>query len=378
MNNHKKIVYLLLCMAILGNSCRPEQQSETQFIDKAQQLLTLNEEGIIPDTGIDRFFNFIQENPQSLDFRLTDEEHEIEAMEIATSPDGNMRTYSIELYGFRGTPSYGFETRTLLQYRANDSVVCLELDSIRGYVTQITRIEPSKPLYMLADYEEFNAQGAHVFMNLMGLQITAQGTIAPAPIFKKKTHLLTRLDWAWDEYGYDAETDQSISSAELSDPYGIAYDTVSNELHLPYIVTHGEYSIATEAHRVYQWNGKYFVDKGVAPLFDLHSGDFHIIIDIQANGNYRYRCWNKGRKIDDKPSLQIENGIKKYWNTDETIFDHDTFYGEFQSEPSGQIYLFQNRGFRYEYHIGDIQGKVVNKLCIYNPQNNLIYEQSYD
>ena len=31
-----------------------------------------------------------------------------------------------------------------------------------------------------------------------------------------------------------------------------------------------------------------------------------------------------------------------------------------------------------EYHMGDIQGKVVNKLCIYNPQNNLIYEQSYD
>lgn len=105
MNNHRKIVYLLLCMAILGNSCRPEQQSETQFIDKAQQLLTLNDEGIIPDTAVDQFFDLIRENPQSLDSQLTDRNHNIESMEIATSPDGNMRTYSIELYGFGGIPS---------------------------------------------------------------------------------------------------------------------------------------------------------------------------------------------------------------------------------------------------------------------------------
>lgn len=137
MKNHRKIVYLLLCMAFLGNSCRSGQQSETQFVDKAQQLLTLNDEGIIPDTAIDQFFDLIRENPQSLDSQLTDRNHNIESMEIATSPDGNMRTYSIELYGFGGMPSYGFETRTLLQYRANDSVVCLELDSIQGYVSQI-------------------------------------------------------------------------------------------------------------------------------------------------------------------------------------------------------------------------------------------------
>lgn len=231
---------------------------------------------------------------------------------------------------------------------------------------------------MLADCEEFNTQGSHVYMNLWGLQITDQGTIAPAPIFKKETHLLTHLDWRWDEYGYNDETDQIIFSAELSEPYEIAYDTVSNELHLPYIVTHGEYSIATEAHRVYRWNGKYFVDKGVAPLFDLHSDDFHIIIDIQSNGNYRYRCWNKGRKIDDKPDLQIENGIRKCWDQDGEVFDYNAFCENFQAKPAGKIYLFYNQGFRYEYHMGDIQGKVVNKLCIYNPQNNLIYEQSYD
>lgn len=378
MKNHRKIVYLLLCMAFLGNSCRSGQQSETQFVDKAQQLLTLNDEGIIPDTAIDQFFDWIRENPQSLDSQLTNSNHKIESMEIATSPDGNMRTYSIELYGFGGIPSYGFETRTLLQYRANDSIVCLELDSIQGYVYQIIRIEPSKSLYMLADCEEFNTQGTHVYMNLWGLQITDQGTIAPAPIFKKETHLLTNLDWKWDEYGYNDETDQIIFSAELSEPYEIAYDTVSNELHLPYIVTHGEYSIATEAHRVYRWNGKYFVDKGVAPLFDLHSDDFHIIIDIQANGNYRYRCWNKGRKIDDKPDLQIENGIRKCWDQDGEVFDYNAFCENFQAKSAGKIYLFYNQGFRYEYHMGDIQGKVVNKLCIYNPQNNLIYEQSYD
>lgn len=77
MKNHRKIVYLLLCMAILGNSCRPEQQSETQFIDKTQQLLTLNDEGIIPDTAIDQFFDWIRENPQSLDSQLTDRNHKI-------------------------------------------------------------------------------------------------------------------------------------------------------------------------------------------------------------------------------------------------------------------------------------------------------------
>ena len=57
MKNHRKIVYLLLCMAFLGNSCRSGQQSETQFVDKAQQLLTLNDEGIIPHTAIRQFFD---------------------------------------------------------------------------------------------------------------------------------------------------------------------------------------------------------------------------------------------------------------------------------------------------------------------------------
>lgn len=369
---NSRIISILLCIvSITMTSCDRTDLSQTQFINEVNRLTQLHN-GYIPDEAIDKLFLTIKENPQTINFELNESDPETKAMVIATSPDGSMRAYSVELSGFYGNPSLGFTSRTLLQYRDKDSIRCTELDGSVGYIAKIVRLDTLTRRYILLDYEQATGQGDHFYPGLMGVEISDCGEIIPAKIFKKAGHLHSHIELHWEGYGYDEASDQTKLSVELLDSQCMDYDENTGELRIPHIVEYCGYPIATEAWHRYQWNGECLVDQGVAPLFDLYCGDFHIIIDISRDGNYRYRCWNKSRQVSDTPDLQINNGIKLCWDECGTKMVYE---GDDEILPMGYIYAFYNQNYCYEYHTGWYRGRTVDELLIYRDSNELIYRQ---
>lgn len=325
-------------------------------------------EGYIPEEAIDRLFNTIKDNPQTIDFHLDRSDFETNALIIATSSDGCMRSYSVERSGFSGNPSHGCDVRTLLQYRHGDSICCTEIQDAPGYISKIARIDTLKRRYILLNYNIAICQGCHYYIKLDGVEIADCGEIVPAKIFRQASF----TDLYWNDSGYDAESEKTRSSVGLHDYQCMDYDESTGELRIPHVVEYYGYYIATEAWHRYQWNGQYFTDKGVEPLFDLHCGNFHIIIDISQDGNYRYRCWNNNRPVSDTPDLQISGGSKLFWDESGEVM---TCEEDNESSPKGYIYSFSNKNYRYEYHTGRCRGKEVDELLIYRNGNELIYRQ---
>lgn len=366
---NSRIISILFCIVSVTISCGKNNLSQTQFINEVNRLTQLHN-GYIPDKAIDKLFLTIEENPQTIDFQIDKSDFETIALIITTSQDGSMRTYSVERGGFMGNPALGCNARTLLQYRDDNSIKCIELENVIGYIAKIVRVDTLKHRYILLDYEQAICQGDHFYMKLMGVEITDSGEIVPVKIFKEAGHLYSHIDLNWEGYGYDEASDKVKTSVELFDYQCMYYDESIGELSIPHIIEYYGYPIATEAWHCYQWDGRYFVDKGVAPLFDLYCGDFHIIIDISQDGNYRYRCWNKNRQVSDKPDLQIDSGIKLYWDECGTKMVYKNAYDIL---PIGYIYTFYNKNYRYEYHTGWYRGRNVDELLIYRDSNELIY-----
>lgn len=386
MNNRICVAVVILAAIVVCTSCGGSQSSSKQQLasgettpskgplaDKIGALLDLHE-GYIEDEAIDEVFGILEDSLQSagsldnLNMALT----------VAVSPDSCLWACGVERCGFGGNPSRGFDMRTRLLYRGKDSVVCAELEPGRGYVSRIICIDSAKPLYLLVDYQRCMAQGEHHRVMLAGVEISAEGKIVPTRIFGVEGRFSDRISWSWDEYGYDVETDEMKYSANLSDTYGVDYDAESGELRLPYIVEYGEYPIATDARRVYRWNGTRFVEKGVAPLFDLCNDEFHILIEVQHNGDYRYRSWNKNRRVSDAPDLEITHGDRKCWNDSGEIVDYGLYLEDGSEDtPAGYVYIFRNNGYRYEYHTGYSRGRWVDELHIYDSHGELIYNKSF-
>ena len=74
--------------------------------------------------------------------------------------------------------------------------------------------------------------------------------------------------------------------------------------------------------------------------------------------------------MSDKPDLQIDSGIKLYWDECGTKTVYENAYDIL---PIGYIYTFYNKNYRYEYHTGWYRGRNVDELLIYRDSNELIY-----
>ena len=353
-----KLIWIVLTLLLV--SCG---QQERIFVREVNQMLDWPENGFYSDELMQSVFDYLKNNPQSLEYELIDAP---QRMRIATSDDGRIRAYNLEKSGFEGNPSLGFDCKTMLQYRYGEKVFCNVIGSFDGYVTSISQID-SNEYYLLETFQGCIAQGIFETYTLYVYKVEDKSIHRAKKCFANRNDTSDELELSWDDNGGEYVVDYEIEDAAF------IYNKFDKELFaLKNIPQIGE----SLKYRQYCWNGKRFELKEYDYPKEYRNDKFFIRIEQQNEDSWTYRCWNGGEK-QGEPDLIIKHGIKQYRLYDYSLIDHDEWFADDESSPLGAIYLFFNKGYRYEYHNGWSEGRQHEELFVYNPQGDLIYNGAF-
>ncbi len=346
---------VILSLVTCGQNTKLHERS---FIQELNEMLVQSEDGTYSDEVMRSIFDFIEENPQSLDYEIILKEYS--NIRIATSEDGNVRAYNLERYGFGGNPSLGFECKTLLQYRSGENVYCYEVESFIGYITNIQHIDSNK-YYLLEDYQGSVCQGEHDFFSLSVYKIENDKLNKVKGAFVNHNNVSDNLEFSWDDLGGHLEMDYEKADSAF------IYNRYRKEL---FVIKGMPLAGKKLKYRQYNWNGEKFEILKFDETAEFENPKYFIRIEQQSEDAWIYKCWNGGIKKGE-PDLVL-SGTKQYWLYD-TLILCDEWWTDDASTPLGNKYTFCNNGYRYEFYYGWNRGKQHETLYVYDPDENMIY-----
>ena len=370
--NHIKIVWLFIVWLLVACGSKNNQQEqsfthelqEQSFIQELNKMLDWPEGGTYSDEVMHSVFDFIKKKPQSLEYKF---EEELPHIRIATSDDGNVRAYSLERHGFEGNPSWGFECKTLLQYRSGETVFCYEIEDFNGYITQIRHVDSNK-FYLLVDFQGGISQGTHEFYSLSVYKVENHKLHKVNGAFVSRNNVFDNLEFLWDDFGGHLEIDfEKEDSAFI-------YNIFQKEL---FVIKGMPLAGKPLKYRQYCWNNRHFELKRDDDPVEIRNDNYFIRIERQSENLWTYKCWNGGEK-QGAPDLIIENGTKQYWLYDGSLIPYDEWVTDDESSPLGEKYTFFNKGYRYEYCHGWCKGSQLEELYVYDSGENLLYYGDFE
>lgn len=347
----------LFIAALLLVSCGRNIQ-EQSFVQEVNEMLAWPEGGVYSDEVMQSVFDYIRNNPLSLDYEFEDEQSHIR---VATSDDGNVRAYNLERCGFAGNPSSGFECKTLLQYRSGEKIYCEEFDNFDGYVTRICHVDSN--YYILEIYQGYLAQGTHEMYNLYVYKAENNKLHKMRGGFANRDGIIDNLALSWFDYGGFIEIDSTFENSSF------VYSRSRKEL---YVLKGMPQVRKALKYYQYNWNGQCFELRKYDEPLEYYNDKYFIRIEPQGDNSWTYKCWND-RVKHGEPALTIKGGTKQYWLYGSSFISYDEWVTDDSSTPLGEKYTFFNNGYRYEYFDGWSRGERVELLYVYDPNENIVY-----
>ena len=353
-----KLVWLFITLFLI--SCgRNMKQQEQSFVQELNKLLDWPEDGFYSDKVMQSVFDYIMNNPQSLEYEYKDEPH---YMRIATSDDGRVRAYNLEKSGFGGLPSSEFDCRTIVQYKSGEDVFCKVIEDFDGYITSISHIDSNK-YYILESFQRCEAQGTIETYNLYVYKVENNKLHKIKGCFANRDETSDHLEFSWKFFEVSYTLDDSMED------YAFIYNKFNKELFvLKGIPKIGELF----KYRQYCWNKQRFEYRKNDEPKEFYNKEYYIRIEQQSDSTWTYKCWNGGEKHGE-PNLVIKNGTKQFWLCDDSIISYDEWWTDDESSPNGEKYTFLNNGYRYVFFDGWSHGRQLEDLIVYDNKEDEIY-----
>lgn len=359
MKIHKYIRTIWLFITLLLISCGRQEQS---FVQKVNKMLVWPEDGFYSDEIIQPVFYYIMNNPQSLGYEF---KVPPQYMRIATSNDGRVRAYCLERNGFEGHSSSEFDCKTIIQFMSGEHVFCQVIDDIDGYITSINHIDSNK-YYLLKSFQRSQNQGTIETYNLYVYKVGNNELHKVKGCFANGDETSEHLEFSWTDFR------ESSVLGDTMEKYAFIYNEFNKDLYilkgLPKI---GELF----KYRQYCWNKQRFELRGYDEPKEYRNKEYYIRIEQQSENFWTYKCWNEGEK-QGEPDLIIKNGTKQYWLYD-SIISYDEWWTDDESSPQGEIYIFYNNKYRYEYYDGWSKGSQQKSLYVYDSKDDMIYSGEF-
>ena len=361
----KSVKYLIIVLFILS-SCNKKYDEDTfsstlQAISQNEMLL--NGEN---DRAIERILKLVEDNPQSLDYRLLEWESKEDMwdcmIKITTSEDGNVRVYNINNNVPDGNLSFGSGGTWIIQYRIDGDVYTDVWDGKHSFVKNIYSVQSStKTYYLFVDYSGYIRQGE--FMNET---ITSYSVNHQTHKFQKEKPFKTAKK---NRYSIDIDWIDCYDSGD-----GMVYSELNHiycdgeKLRVPLVTDNG---IMTEGYLLYIWNGETFEYKGIDPIAEFKANKFTIRIEILSDGSYKYSSWGKNKSTEQSPDLILYNGKMECW--DETgKCECNSIYDNGVSTILGRKYTFENNGRQYQFEYGWWEGHFREYFTIFNGEEEIL------
>lgn len=358
-----KSVWLFIILSLI--SCgRNMNLKEQAFVQELNEMLDWPEDGEYSDEVMQSVFDYIKNNPQSLEYKL---EEELPHIRISTSDDGNVRAYNLERSGFEGNPAWGFDCETMLQFRSGETVLCEEFDSFNGYITRIRHVDSN--YYLMETYQGKMAQSSYETYNLYVYKIEKNRLKKIKRGFVNREEISDHLEFSWN----DSDDGFGEIGEEFEDSVFI-YSVLKKEL---YVIKSKPLIGEPLKFRQYNWNKQRFEIKKYDEPKEYCNKEYYIRIEQYSENFWTYKCWNGGEKHGE-PDLIIKNGIKQYWLYDGSFISYDEWWTDDASTPNGEKYTFYNNGYRYEYCDGWCRGGQMELLYVYNPKGEIIYSKKFN
>lgn len=333
--------------------------------------------GEFSDSQIERIFKVIEENPQTLDCDLSF----VDPINITTSDDGNVRSYSIERCGFGGNPSAGYEIFNLIQYRIGNTVKVATFHDDFAVIKSITHLENNK--YLVIDEIAISHQSSYVTMTAKVIVLKPQGVTIDRKAFIDGNETSAELTVSWEEddmegdYIADGMRANLDENEDLSDRM-LYYNEFTEELFVntTMLTINGHSHVATTYDR-YKWENGAFHNITIAKPFEAYNEDYYIRIDQLPDGSCVYRCWNGGKKIG-SPNLTIRGGQRAIdYGYSLCIYNEWTSYRDV-TPTYGEEYIFENNGYSYRFYDGRDGGHDGSRLTIHSPDGRYLYEKTFE
>lgn len=357
---HIKFVWLLVTLSLISCGRNLQEQS---FVQEVNKMLDGAEYGTYSDEVMQSIFDYIKNNPQSFEYEF---EEELSHIRIATSDDGNVRAYNLERSGFEGNPSWGFECKTLLQYRSGEDVFCEVFDNLDGYVTRICHIDSSK-YYLLETFQGHISQGIHESYKLYVYKVDNNKLHEVKKCFVSRDGISDNLEFSWNNNGGYLGEDFALED------YAFVYNNFHKELFA--LKSLSQIGMPLRYHQ-YIWDGKLFEIRKYDEPLEYYNDTYFIRIEQHSENSWMYKCWNGGRKHGE-PNLIIKGGTKQYWLYNNSLISYDEWVTDDASSPLGEKYTFFNNGYRYEYYDGWSNGEQLESLDVYDSRENIVYSGDF-
>ncbi len=362
----KKYVWILITLFFLSCGFKEDQKDRQEqiFIQELNEMLDNPEYGLYYDEIMDSIFDLITDNPQSLEYEFDDNSLGIR---IATSDDGNVRVYNLEVSRFGGNPSLGFICRSLLQYKSGESVFCKEIRDFNGYITHIRHIDSNK-YYLLEDYQGSCHQGTYENTILHLYKIENDSLQKVKRAFENRNDVSDNFEFSWNDMGGSIDLD-----FEKKDSL-VIYSRAHKEL---YVVKGMPLRNKPLKYYQYYWKGHNFELRKYDEPKEFYNEKFFIRIEQNSEDFWTYKCWNGGKKKGE-PDLIIKSGTKQYWSYSYDVFPFDEWAVDDDSSPMGVKYTFYNNGYCYVYCHGWKHGCHIDELYVYDPNEMIIYRGDFE
>lgn len=361
-----KVVKYLIVALFIFSSCNRKCAEDT--FSSTLQNIVRNEVWMIGenDNAIEKTLKLIEDNPQSLDYRLREWETEGNTRErfikTTTSDDGNVRVYNIDNDVPDGNRSFGPDGTWIVQYRIDGAVYTDVWNEMHSVVKNVYSVKsPAKTYYLFVDYSSCVQQGE--FMN----EIITAYSIDPQThkfqkekLFKTARENLYSIDIDWidcDGFGDD------VVYSERNHIY-----RDGEELRIPLVTGSG---IMTEGYLLYVWNGETLEYKGIDPIAEFRANEFTIRIDILPDGSYKYSSWSKNKSTEQSPDIILYNGEMECWN-ETGRRECNSVYDNGISTILGRKYTFENAGYLYQFEYGWWKGQLREYFTIYNGEEEIL------
>lgn len=237
---------------------------------------------------------------------------------VCASEDGNMKFYSWNA-GTGGTcPDFSI----LCQFRTHtgeSKIIDMSNYSDIGWVSRVHSIKRNdgSTYYLVISFHQASGNDGYAWVSAFRIDncdMLRQVCVVDAtPLEEQDEHEFT--------VNYSIYAWLNATTGEGYD-WILEYDSDTHDLYVPQTLETSPFPEISDWYRVYHFNGKKFVDKGIKPHKGLHRSlcdydhlerffmtKWHIIrIDMLKDGTLRYASWKTSSNISEKPELVILGG----------------------------------------------------------------------
>lgn len=361
---------IIIALSILAGC-----SAKINFEEKVNEILDWEScNGEFKDEQFNEVFQLIEENPSLLEYDISD----VDYMRVITSDDGNVRAYVLEKCGFGGNPSDGFSTKTLIQYKVDDLVKTYRLEENYFIIDKIYSLDDSN--YLILDSWGILAQGSQNYKRARVFRIDSDGIKQVKDIFDLDGGLSDEIKVYWEEGASEEDGiyDDMCKNHDVEYVDDLIIHFCKGELYV------ANTRLSSDSHRVidgtykhYEWDETRFKDVTLMSPYHIRNSDYHISIEQEPDGYCTYRCWNGGEK-NGYPDLIIRKGTRQVWD-EADVYDYNRWIEFDDSFPLlGELYSFENKGYKYICHSGWIRGRMQVVLSVYSPEGNMVYSKEFD